>query len=136
MVDLKSKLTSQNTSGKKSGESASSSKESTNIDPTLVGKTIFHSSKPTLRVRYKGDKQAAFKNHFLITDDKEIIDYLEKNFCQVERTSLTGVVQKVDEAFYISATSLPMVNVIIEPLPNQEQESTGTSTEDIKKREE
>lgn len=135
MVDLKSQLKPSHPETGKLGASVSptDSKELPEDkekpkESQQTKERIFHCSAPNMRFGYPSkdsfyDKKAAFKNHFLITKDVEIIDFLKANF--IDKTSYF-VIKEVNADFLNKATTLPAVPVKIEPLPFDPKEAPGT----------
>jgi hypothetical protein len=128
MVDLKGKLNpSHPLKGSiKPGDSTAS--PSTPAKPEESKEVIFHCSAPAMRFSYPAkdeyyDRRAAFSNHFLITENEDIISHLRKEFVGNAKSYFT--VTEVDQAFLNKQTTLPAVKVVIEPLPGTEG---GTDT--------
>jgi len=76
--------------------------------------TYFHSSAPNMGFKCtttggsKYGERVAFKNHFLITTDPAVIDYVRKNF--VARKSAMFMVHEIDEATYQRAIAIKQPN--------------------------
>jgi hypothetical protein len=90
------------------------------LDPAVVKTlTIFRSGMPVFNTLC-GNKKIMFRNHIYQTEDAECAQFLRDNF--ITRKHPTLLVEEISAEDFIASTQLPVVQPVIEPLLQQDQE--------------
>lgn len=77
----------------------------------------FHSSHATLTILDQNDQKAFFKNHFLVTDNKDFATHIRANYAKKKTGSI--VIREVNYFFYDQSR---IIQPQFEPLPDMHED--------------